>query len=581
MPLCFRAPGVALRVEDALERARPKRGARKLVAEGRLRFARTSGLARPWQPGAPLGDLRSALPPGAALWLDDESDAPQPAAPDAERELELPALPWPAGRVPLRGGASFRFEVVGAPAADRARVRFTCEGDAAQGLLGWAAAAGSPVVMDLRRGGSIAREGEPLFAPQGALRISAAAQRALARGHPWLTRDRESEDEGRFAPGAIVALRGADGAACGLARIEGGPQLVARRWDAPDPDRAQRARGKPASIEERALRALARREKLLASGESDALRLVHGEADGLPGLFADRFGPLLRVLVAGRAALPLWERASAALANALHARLGEEPSVVLVMQLKPQPPGELLCVRHRAGPPPEEPFVVHEGALAFRIDPGLAEPTRPHPGVGLFPDQRANRARLAQRVRAGGAYLNLFAHTGAFSAALLAAGAGSVTSVDLSAPYLARLEENLVLSDLPAARHRTVKRDVRRFLRELASDAQFDGIVLDPPTAASAGREFWSARTGLEELVALSLAHLATGGFLLVSSNDRRARGRLRGHVEAAAQRAGVVVRLGSAPPSADFPPLRGFPEGDAFEAVIAQCERKERPSQH
>jgi 23S rRNA (cytosine1962-C5)-methyltransferase len=571
VPICFRAPGVSLRIEELLARAQPSRAARELVRTGRLRFARTFGPGAPWQPGPPVRDLHAEAPPGVAFWLDDASTCEAPRV-DAECELELPALPWASGAVAVRGGSRFAFEqceLLG----ERARVRFVCEGEGASRVLAWCAQAGAPVLGDLAHGGSLALAGEPLFAPGGSLRVSEAAARALARGHPWLTRDKESEDEGRFAPGAIALLRDPDGRPIGAARIEGGPQLVARMWSR-ESDVGPRARSpssKPASIEERVAHALARREKLLASGVSEALRLVHGEADALPGLFADRFGPLLRVLVAGRAALPLWERASAVLTRALSHALGAEPSLVLALQLRPQPPGELLCVRHIGGPLPPEPLLVREGALTFRVDSGLAEPARAHPGAGLFADQRRNRERIAARVRPGGAYLNLFAHTGAFSAALLAAGAGHVTSVDLSGAYLARLEENLELSGLARERHRSVKRDARRFLAEQAESSQLDGIVLDPPTAASAGREFWSARAGLEALVAQCLRRLVPGGFLLVSSNDRRARGKLRAHVEAAARDANIPVTLSAAAPSPDFPPLRGFPEGDAFEAVLAE----------
>jgi 23S rRNA (cytosine1962-C5)-methyltransferase len=571
MPLMFRAPGVPLRVEELLARVQPSRAPSALVRSARLRFARSFGVGEAWQPGAPVRDLRAEAPPGSAFWLDDEASARRPRAAGAAFELELPMLPWPSGSVRVRGGSRFAFEGIGG-AADRARVRFTCDGDGASGVLAWCAQAGAPVIGDLAHGGSLASDAEPLFAAGGALRVSEAAARAIARGHPWLTRDKESEDDGRFAFGALVSLRDPDGRALGVARIEGGPLLVARLWAPAERGGPGGGKGaKPASIEERIARALARRERAKLASETDALRLVHGEADALPGLFADRFGPVLRILVASRAALPLWERASTALAQSLRASLGGEPSVVLVMQLKPQPPGELLCVRHISGPVPPSPLVAHEGALAFQLQLGLEAPTAPRPGVGLFADQRANRKRIAALVKPGGRYLNLFAHTGAFSAALLAAGAGEVISVDLSAPYLMRLEENLKRSGLALERHRSVKRDARRFVVELAPDARFDGIVLDAPTAASAGREFWSARQGLEALTAECLRRLAPSGFLLVSSNDRRARGRLAAHVEAAAREASVSVRLTAAGPSPDFPTLRGFAEGAVFEAILAQ----------
>jgi 23S rRNA (cytosine1962-C5)-methyltransferase len=191
--------------------------------------------------------------------------------------------------------------------------------------------------------------------------------------------------------------------------------------------------------------------------------------------------------------------------------------------------------------------------------------------VGFFLDQRENRARLARRAAQGGRYLNLFAHTGGFSAALLAGGAEEVWSVDLSGPYLAQLERNLACSELPLARHRTVRREARRFLDELDPALRFDGIVLDPPTAAASGRRFWSVRRDLEPLAAAALARLAPGGFLLLTRQDRAGRAGLEQLVTRAAD--SVRVRLAAvepAPPGLDFPALRGFPEAAPFEAVLA-----------
>ncbi len=214
------------------------------------------------------------------------------------------------------------------------------------------------------------------------------------------------------------------------------------------------------------------------------------------------------------------------------------------------------------------------GGCAFAVEPGLAEPTRPRPGVGFFLDQRENRARLAARAARGGRYLNLFAHTGGFSAALLAGGAAEVWSVDLSGPYLAQLEENLERSGLPLERHRSLRRESRRFLSELAPEERFDGIVLDPPTAAASGRRFWSVRRDLEPLAAAALAKLAPGGFLLLTRQDRSGRAGLDALVSRAAESAQVRLQaIEPAPAGPDFPTLRGFPEGAPFEAVLATRE--------
>ena len=365
--------------------------------------------------------------------------------------------------------------------------------------------------------------------------------------------DLETETGDRFAPGTLVALVDTDDGAHGLARTEGASDLAAVLWS---------PRAKPrevASIEERVARALERRGPLLgADAGTDALRLIHGEADGLPGLAVDRLGPALRMLVVGRAALPLRERVLAALRAAHLPGLAVDPPVVEVLHLRERPAGELVCVRLVAGEAGAlpAPLVVREGPLRFEVELGLDAPTRPRPGVGFFLDQRENRARLARRAARGGRHLNLFAHTGGFSAALLAGGAEEVWSVDLSGPYLAQLERNLERSGLPLARHHTVRREARRFLSELDPALRFDGIVLDPPTAAASGRRFWSVRRDLEPLAAAALARLAPGGFLLLTRQDRAGRAGLEQLVTRAAE--SVHVRLAAIEPA---PGPGGFPD--------------------
>jgi len=207
------------------------------------------------------------------------------------------------------------------------------------------------------------------------------------------------------------------------------------------------------------------------------------------------------------------------------------------------------------------------------VDSGLARPTRSRPGFGLFADQRRNRERIARlvRERGGGRWLNLFCHTGAFSVAALAAGADVVTSVDLSRPYLDTLARNLASNGLGAGRNVCVKADAQRYVERLPKGERFDGIVLDPPTAAAAGRRFWSARRQQAKLMGLCLPHLRPGGTLLACRNDHGAKDRLRDVISRVANACGVRLReLRDAPPGPDFPRLRGFREGDAFEGVLA-----------
>jgi 23S rRNA (cytosine1962-C5)-methyltransferase len=524
------------------------------------------------------------IPPGTALCLEGEVPAGPDPASTPVWEAIAPALPWPSG-----AGEGFRYETLveqGGLARLRLRLDGGSNGPAGASLevaRAWLAGAGAPVLGDFTHGGIACRGGmrlapydgtealawpdEPVFppphpAPEAALRISAGTARALARGHPWVIADRETERGDRFAAGSLVALRDERGRHHGTARVEGSRALAARRWS---------DRGAGPSIEARVARALVRRNALLAADAgTDAIRLVHGEADGLPGLVVDRLGPLLRLLVTGRAALPLRTRVVAALLAAKLPGLPPDPPVVEVVHLAERPPGALACVRLTSGTVPE-PLLVREGTLRFAIDSGLAAPTRPRPGVGFFVDQRDNRARVAARMARGGRALNLFAHTGGFSAALLAGGAEAVVSVDLSAPYLTRLEENLERSGLPLARHRSVRREARRFLAGLEPAERFRGVVIDPPTAAAAGRRFWNVRRDLGPLAAAALARLEPGGFLLLTRQDRSGRRGLTALVREAAASAGVrLAGIERAPAGADFPQLPGFPEGSPFEGILA-----------
>lgn len=406
--------------------------------------------------------------------------------------------------------------------------------------------------------------------------VSNATAEALERGHPWILTDTETSDVGGYVPGTFAHARTARGRDVGSCRIEGSGRIAARAWS-----------GSPTDIRARIRAALRRRSRLFRAMSSDrattAFRLVHGEADGLPGLMIDLLEDELRVI-------SLWHGCDAFAGEAIDAVMDELASwrsgrphdesatrnvmgVVGVRHFADRPKGEFVCVERLRGRPRREPFGVWERGLRFEIDTGLSEPRRSRPGIGLFLDQRSNRERIAKRIRAagGGRWLNLFCHTGAFSLAALEAGADEVTSVDLSRPYLDVLQRNLERNGLDTREHRCVKYDAQRYIEKLSSDEQFDGIIVDPPTAASVGKRFWTVRKRQAELIAVCLQRLRPAGCLLACRNDHSAKDSLRERVLAAAKVAGVeLASVEAASPGPDFPRLEGFREGDAFEGVLA-----------
>jgi len=403
------------------------------------------------------------------------------------------------------------------------------------------------------------------------IRVSDSTVDALQRGHPWILTDTETSDVGGFRPGTVARVRGLGGDDVGTCRIEGPGRIAARRIS---------GHGSK-EVTATALAALRRRSRLLAGMKgpkaTTAIRLVHGEADGLPGLTVDLLGDELRVVWMWSACASFEREVLDALCEALPF----DPAVVRVRNFADAPKGEFVCVDIARGDPRREPFEVLERGLRFEVDSGLSQPRRSRPGFGLFIDQRANRERISGVIerRGGGRWLNLFCHTGAYTVAALAAGADEVVSVDLSNRYLETLERNLARNGLGEG-HRAVKMDALRFVEKMSERDHFDGIILDPPTAASIGRRFWSVRKQQAGLVAACVQHLVPGGCLLVCRNDHAAKGRLAELVAKAAGGASVpLYDLREAPPSEDFPRLEGFSEGDAFDGVIATRNRDDQPT--
>ena len=376
------------------------------------------------------------------------------------------------------------------------------------------------------------------------LTVGAATARALQRGHPWVVRDGQTGSVRGLPCGALVELTGPRGTPLGLALADPDQRVVARRIDRPGGRFAPR---------ERAYQALGRRRTLLADGDTDVYRLIHGEADGLPGLFVDRYGDALVAVRHAPCAATFAEEVYAVLQGALEIETVWEKDHFEDLRR------DGLQGRLWAGDAcPGEDRVVRERGLRFVTTPfgGLA--------TGIYPDQRANRERLSRR-GAPGRTLNMLAYTGAFAVAALAAGATEAVDVDLSGPSLRRAERNVDLNELPADRHAVRRTDAIRFI-ERAERGSYDTAIVDPPTAARGGKG-WSARRGLDRLLTATLAAVRDGGVVLVCLNDRRAdREHLTGEVHEAARLADRRIhQVRPAAPGLDYPILAGFPESRSF----------------
>lgn len=385
------------------------------------------------------------------------------------------------------------------------------------------------------------------------IRLRPGKERSLLRRHPWVFEG--SIASGKADPGETVRVDAADGSFLAWAAYSPASQIRVRAWSF---DAAERIDA--AFFARRVQRAVAMRARLAI--DSDALRLVHGEADGLPGLVVDRYGDTLSVqfLSAGV------ERWKPAIADALLAATGcarlYERSDASVRELEGLP----VASGWLRGDGATELTIREHG---WRLTVDVAEGHK----TGYYLDQRDNRLRFMQLVRQFGCrrVLNCYSYTGGFSVAALAGGAAHVTSVDSSAPALARAQAHVVLNGHDAAAHEALDADVNATLRRLIDEgASFDAIVLDPPKFAPTASHAERAARAYKDINRLALKLLAPGGLLLTFSCSGGVDASLFHKIVAGAGLdAGVdgylLERLEAAP---DHPTTITFPEGEYLKGL-------------
>lgn len=310
---------------------------------------------------------------------------------------------------------------------------------------------------------------------------------------------------------------------------------------------------------ERIANAIAVREAMRA--DTDALRIVHAEADALPSLIVDRYAHWLVVQLLSAGIDRYRSEIAAALAAAL------EPHGILARDDVPIRRHEKLesGVQLLHGQVPDS-IEVHEGAVRFLITPRTGQKT------GAFLDQRENRRRAAELAR--GRALDVFTYHGAFALHLARAGA-SVTAIDSSREALDRAETNARLNGIGAAAIQFLEGNAFDVLRDLDDRRErFDTIVLDPPAFARRRDAVDAAIRGYKEINLRAMRLLSPGGHLLTfSCSWHVGRERFRSMIESAAIDARRPLRWvewrGQA---ADHPEIVQIPESAYLKGAILQA---------
>ncbi|MBK9135079.1 MAG: class I SAM-dependent methyltransferase [Betaproteobacteria bacterium] len=388
------------------------------------------------------------------------------------------------------------------------------------------------------------------------IRLAEGKERSLLRRHPWVFQG--SVARGKADAGETVRVEAADGRFLAWGAYSASSMIRVRAWSFDETERIDHA-----FFKRRVARALALRERLaIVPAQSTGVRLVHGEADGLPGLIVDRYGDVLSAQFLSAGA----ERWKAAIADALLAATGlarlyeRSDSGVRALEGLPPVTGWL-----RGDGATEVAMTEHDWRLTLDVHSGHK--------TGFYLDQRDNRALFARWVRELGlkTVLNCYCYTGGFTVAALAGGAAHVTSVDSSAPALERLTAHVAANGFDAARSEAVDADVNQFLRDaLKAGRRFDAIVLDPPKFAPTAAHAERAARAYKDINRLALKLLAPGGLLLTFSCSGGVGAELFHKIVAGAAidaevDGAIIRRLEGAP---DHPTTLVFPEGEYLKGL-------------
>ena len=386
------------------------------------------------------------------------------------------------------------------------------------------------------------------------IKLREGKERSLQRRHPWVFGG--SIAGGKADAGETVRVESAEGKFLAWAAYSPESMIRLRAWSFSESERIDAA-----FFERRIAQALAIRARLPIN--SNGVRMVHGEADGLPGLIVDRYADTLCAQFSSVGV----ERWKATIADAL----------LKVTGLSRLYERSDASSRNLEGMAPVAGWLRGDGATDIEIsehDWQLTVDMAEGHKTGFYLDQRSNRKIFADTVKHFDyqRVLNCYCYTGGFTVAALSAGAGHVTSIDSSAPALARAAAHVQLNGFDAARHSTLDADVNQTLRDFIKQGRkFDCIVLDPPKFAPTAAHAERAARAYKDINRLALLLLEPGGALFTFSCSGGVSADLFHKIVAGAGLdAGadglIYAHLNAAP---DHPMTVTFPEGEYLKGLV------------
>ncbi len=390
-----------------------------------------------------------------------------------------------------------------------------------------------------------------------AIHFQAGRSSRLRRGHPWgYSNEIQMTAEAKaLPPGSLVSVVDAGGENLGVGPFNP-PSLIALRLLS----RKAEARIDSAFLAERLRHALALRTALF---DSPHYRLVHSEADGLPGLILDRYGDVISAQINSAGMEALLPELLQALEEVLR------PRAVLLRNDSPVRTLEGLELYHRVAMGSlDGPIELIENGVRFLADPAEGQKT------GWFYDQRDNRAFVARLAR-GRRVLDLYTYAGGFAIQAAVAGADHVIAIDRSEASLALAQAAAGLNGV-ADRFEAVRGDAFAGMERCAKAGERFGVVIaDPPAFVKSKKDLASGAKGYRKMARLAAALVEPGGYLLCASCSHHMPAdtfldEIR-HGVGQARRTGSILRNAGAGPDHPLHPF--LPESAYLKALVLRLD--------
>ena len=333
--------------------------------------------------------------------------------------------------------------------------------------------------------------------------LKSGREKSLLRHHPWVFSGAVARINGNPHLGETVDIVSNKGEFLARAAINQNSNIIARVWTWEEKEQVD-----PNLLNGKLKRAIESRRSMMNFFRTNAMRLVHGESDGLPGLILDQYDDTLVVQFLS-AGVEYWkEELIESILSHSTATVLYERSDVDVRQIE----GMELKTGLLRGQFSGKGISIIENDVKYLVDIVNGHKT------GFYLDQRDNRLQV-KNISTGLKILDCFCYTGGFTINCILGNAQSVTMVDSSSSVLGWAGENISLNQLASDKITMIEQDVFKYLRYLRDIGEtYDMVILDPPKFAPTASQAQQASRGYKDINLLALKLLRPGGFLVTFS---------------------------------------------------------------